>query len=224
MVLIHIKKEIKPELIEGFNPVFNLLPYGAKMEDFVFFDIETTGFDPSFSRYAMTGMFYFADNKWYVEQFLTENREDEKTVLRETNNALMFFKHIVTYNGNDFDIPYLTKKFERIDADGGYLKERSLDLYPLTKKLKKKYNFVNCKLKTIEKHLGIKRRFFIEGDLLATYYMRSVEGSKEHFDEYMGYNEEDVIYLAQLMSDFAQDYFKEEKLSNQEEVEQLSLF
>lgn len=223
--MIHIKKEINPDDIQGFNPVFSRLPYGAKLEDFVFFDIETTGFDPKFSRYAMTGIFYFADNKWYMEQFLTENREDEKTVLRETHNALTFFKHIVTYNGDDFDIPYLLKKFERIEQEGTYLRERSLDLYPLTKKLKKKYNFTNCKLKTIEKYLGIERKFFIEGELLASYYMRSVEGSKEHFDEYMGYNEEDVIYLAQLMSDFADDYFPEEKMGAvTEEAEQLSLF
>ena len=222
--MIRIRKVINPDEMQGFNPIFSRLPYNAKLEDFVFFDIETTGFDPAFSRYAMTGIFYFMDNQWIVEQYLTESREDEKKVLIETNNALMFFKHIVTYNGDDFDLPYLINKMKKVDIDGTYLKERSLDLYPLTKKLKKKYGFVNCKLKTIEKYLGIDRKFFIEGDSLTTYYVKSIEGSKTHFDEYVGYNEEDVIYLAQLMSDLAEDYFEEESNTESEEVEQLSLF
>lgn len=222
--MIHVRKTINPDEMEGFNPIFSRLPYNAHLEDFVFFDIETTGFDPEFSRYAMTGIFYFMDNKWVVEQFLTESREDEKKVLIETNNALNFFKHIVTYNGDDFDLPYLIKKMKKVDIDGEYLKERSLDLYPLTKKLKKKYGFVNCKLKTIEKYLGINRRYFIDGEALTTYYVKTVEGSETHYEEYMGYNEEDVIYLAQLMSDLAEDYFEEEKGSTEAEVEQLSLF
>lgn len=221
--MIYIRKEIDPANYEGFNPVFSRLPAGYELEDFCFYDIETTGFDPNFSRYAMTGMFYFLNNKWYVEQYITESREDEKEVLIQTYNAMLGFKRIVTYNGNDFDLPFLSKKLERVDLDGSGLFEKSLDLYPLTKKLKKKYGFVNCKLKTIEKFLNINRKFFIEGDSLASYYSKTVEGSKEHADEYIGYNEEDVVYLAQLMSDFAEDYF-EEVNANVEELEQLSLF
>lgn len=221
--MIYIRKEIDPVDYDGFNPVFSRLPAGFNLEDFCFYDIETTGFDPNFSRYAMTGMFYFLNNKWYVEQYITESREDEKEVLIHTHNAFLAFKRIVTYNGNDFDLPFLKKKLERVDIDGEYLFEKSLDLYPLTKKLKKKYGFVNCKLKTIEKFLGINRKFFIEGDSLASYYAKTIEGSEQHYEEYVGYNEEDVVYLAQLMSDFAEDYF-EEVVDQSEDIEQLSLF
>lgn len=222
--MIYIKKEIDPKNYPGFNPVFSRLPYGASLEDFGFFDIETTGFNPEFSRYAMTGLFYFLNNKWYVEQYITEGRESEKVVLEHTYNALLNFRHIVTYNGDDFDLPYLFHKLKKIEINGEHLKERSLDLYPLTKKLKKKYNLKNCKLKTVEKHLGINRIFFIEGEMLASYYARSIEGSKEHYDEYVGYNEEDVVYLAQVMSDFAADYFPKENTKPNAEIEQLALF
>lgn len=221
--MIYIRKEIDPSTYEGFEPVFSRLPAGYKLEDLIFYDIETTGFNPEFSRYAMTGLFYFKNNKWYVEQYITENREDEKEVLIQTYNAFLAFKRIVTYNGDDFDLPFFAKKLERVDLDGSHLKEKSLDLYPLTKKLKKKYGLVNCKLKTVEKFLGINRKFFIEGDSLASYYTKTVEGSQEHYVEYVGYNEEDVVYLAQLMSDFAEDYFEEVK-EDGEELEQLSLF
>lgn len=220
--MIHIYREVDLNYKEGFNPVFSRIPKGTSLEDYVFFDIETTGFDPEFSRLAMSAFFYFIDNKWVMEQFLTESREDEKKVIAETLNALMYFKKIVTYNGNDFDIPFVVQKAKKIDVDASSLREKSLDLYPLTKKLKKKYGFVNCKLKTIEKFLGINRTFFIEGEMLASYYSRAIEGSQTHFDEYVGYSEEDVIYLAQLMSDFAEDYFEEEV--EEDENAQLELF
>lgn len=219
--MIHIYKEIDLNYKKGFNPIFSRLPKGTNLEDFVFFDIETTGFDPDFSRLAMSAFFYFIDNKWVMEQFLTESREDEKKVTSETLNALMYFNKVVTYNGDDFDIPFVMNKASKINEDASFLKERSLDLYPLTKKLKKKYGFVNCKLKTIEKYLNIEREFFIEGEMLASYYARSIEGSESHLKEYVGYSEEDVIYLAQLMSDFAEDYFDE---VDDDDKEQLSLF
>lgn len=208
--MIVLRKEIDPRTYEGFNPKFIRLLPNTILEDYCFYDIETTGFDPEFSRYAMTGIFYFKNNKWYMEQYLAESKSDEEVVVRATLDALLHFPKVVTYNGDDFDLPYLFHKLRKLGLDfSEEIKKRSVDLYKLTKPLKKKYNFFNCKLKTIEKFLGINRKFFIEGDLLAEYYTESVKGSTKHFEEYMGYNEEDVVYLAQLMSDFAEDYFPE---------------
>lgn len=218
--MIHIRKVIDTTY-PSFNPIFKRLPYDTALEDFVFYDIETTGFDPEFSRLTMSGKFYYMDGQWILEQFFTESREDEKNVLIEMNNALLYFNKVVTYNGDNFDIPYVINKLGKLDIDANYLKERSLDLYPLTKRLKKKYEFTNVKLKNVEKHAGVKRNYFIHGEELATYYAKAVEGSQEHYDEYVNYNAEDVIYLAQVMATYCEDYFE---APAEQEPSQLTLF
>lgn len=218
-----VKKVLNLEEIKGFKPIFSKLPRGYKLDDFLFYDIETTGFDPEKSRYAMSGFLYFENNQWVVEQYLTMDRQDEKVVLQRTLDLIMDFKVLVTYNGDDFDIPYLLKK-----VDGQLSSEvtsKSLDLLPMVRKIKNERGFINCRLKTIEKHVGIQRNYFIEGDLLADAYNKTVEyvkGNEEYKQEYidyMGYNVEDVVYLAQIMSDFAEDFFKDDNSDNEEQLE-----
>lgn len=196
------------EEIEGFAPVFEFLEEGYRLTDYLFFDIETTGFSVDSSRYAMTGFFYFDGERWWSEQYLAESKSDQRVVLLATYYAMLRFKRIVTFNGNDFDLPFFFEKLRMFTTiQGEHLLDRSLDLLPLMRKVKAQMGFENCKLKTIEKHLGINRTFFIEGELLAESYRQILEGNEIVERDYVGYNQEDVVWLAQIMSIMSETLF-----------------
>ena len=78
-------------------------------ENCIFFDIETTGFSPSNSSIYLIGCLRRKGETLLIDQFLAENKEDERDILCQFIALLADYKTIISFNGIGFDIPFIKR-------------------------------------------------------------------------------------------------------------------
>ncbi|GMQ61809.1 ribonuclease H-like domain-containing protein [Vallitalea maricola] len=170
------------------------------LDNLLFFDIETTGFSYRKNIVYLIGCIYFANGKPTMIQWLAENENDEYAVLYEFIKFSNDFKRIIHYNGTSFDIPFITKKalLYKIDNNLSYIE--NIDIYKLVRPCKHVLNLENCKLKTIEKYLGIFRKdTFTGGELIRQYIDFTESKSDIEKTNLLLHNEEDLIGLIKVL-------------------------
>ena len=98
-------------------------------ENILFMDIETTGFTAKSSNLYLIGCAYFKENEWHTIQWLAENYDEEVQVLNAFLEYCLNYGFIVHFNGNRFDLPYLTKKCTQFNLVFDLERFRGLDIY-----------------------------------------------------------------------------------------------
>ena len=143
----------------------------ASLSDFLYVDIETTGFTPRTSKLYLIGCVYYRDDSWQTVQFFADRYSDEALILEEFCFFAKDFKYLVHFNGNTFDIPYLKAKCKEFNAECTFADLEGIDIYKRITPLKNFLRLENCKQKTVEKFLGINREDkFSGGDLIGIYH------------------------------------------------------
>lgn len=66
--MLTIEKKCLGKLSYSFHP----------KEDFLFFDIETTGFSPKTSALYLIGVLYYQKDNWYLKQWFANDYNSEK--------------------------------------------------------------------------------------------------------------------------------------------------
>lgn len=164
------------------------------------FDIETTGLSPKFCKVILIGIAYNENNKTIIKQFFALNENEEKDLLLAfVNNISSFEKHI-TFNGFTFDIPFLNSKFKKHNIDFCLNKDDDMDILRIVKPYKEKLCLLDCKLKTIEKYLGINRNDTISGKESVELY-KEFENSQDETlkNKILLHNYEDIYYLSKML-------------------------
>ena len=82
----------------------------APLDKILFFDIETTGFTAKSSHVYLIGCAYYDGHTFQLIQWFSETSEDEKYVIQAFFEFSENFTHIVHFNGNNFDIPFIQQK------------------------------------------------------------------------------------------------------------------
>lgn len=173
------------------------LTYPALMKDefiehLVFFDIETTGFSARFHHVALISLGYQQGELFVVEQFLAQRTDEEGLILVRTLKALQDAPLTVTYNGNQFDIPFMNQRLKALDQGWEIEKERSLDLYRALGKGKLKHN---------EALSGFVRTDTLSGKQWAELYKTMIKGGDPSvLEALLLHNAEDVYALYHLMA------------------------
>ena len=85
----------------------------ASPEQILFLDIETTGFTARSSYLYLIGCAYYQNGKWAIIQWMAENYEEEGAVLKAFFEFAASYSFLFHFNGNNFDLPYLTQKWVR---------------------------------------------------------------------------------------------------------------
>ena len=129
-------------------------------------DIETLGLSPGRAPAILCGIVVpdeapeaqNAPRTAQVTQFLAESiatREDERAMLLALEEALADIDILVTYNGRQFDLPYLAKRCERTQTEP--MRPRyNLDVYPVVRYCTDIGQFVpNLRQKTLEEHCSV---------------------------------------------------------------------
>lgn len=170
----------------------------------LFFDIETTGFSASHTKLYLIGCLYYDTEKSSfstIQWFLDDN--DEASLINAFFEFAKNFKHLIHFNGEGFDIPYIIHKCEKYNITPLFTALESIDLYKTAFSLKKVLKLENLKQKTIEAFLGIRRDDeFSGGDLIKVYdsYI------KNHDDKSLAllilHNIDDIKGLINLLSVF----------------------
>ena len=169
-------------------------------EDILFFDIETTGFSAKTSVLYMIGLCYFSSDSWHVRQYLSEQPEDEILMLESFTKMLKNYSVLVHYNGDGFDIPFITHKCEKHDIDSAPLTSlKSFDIYKYIFPLRKIFPTPNLKLKTMEAFLGIHREDEMDGGKLIPIYKSYLETHDKSYEELLLlHNREDIENLINI--------------------------
>ncbi len=167
------------------------------------FDIETTGLDPRNGQAIMGALLNRVDGGLRVRQFFTDDEGQEEELLLLYKEALDEMDVLVSYNGNNFDFPYLKHRLKRHDLDHSFSRVHSLDMYTVLNKYSNFREVIpNLKQKTVEEYLGLRdsRDDVIDGGQSVEIYFRYlVEKSDELRDIMLLHNRDDVLQLARIL-------------------------
>lgn len=154
--------------------LINILSYASKdtdISDIVFLDIETTGFSSKGSVCYLIGTAYIVGNQLICRQIFSDTPDDESAMLSAFVNNLDSNSTIITYNGSNFDIPFIETRCKRHNICTDTISQcRQIDIYSHIRKLSHLLSLDNLKQKTVEQFCGIEREdIHSGGELIETY-------------------------------------------------------
>ena len=167
-----------------------------------FLDIETTGLSRARNLIYLIGVLYY-DSKfksWVLKQYFTNSMEKEVDLLQIFIKDISSFETIITYNGDNFDIPFINHRLKHNNIDGFVNADKSLDLYTIIRKNRHYLNLENLKLKTIEESLGFYREDEYSGfDCIGFYYEYIKTYNLELKKNILKHNYDDLIYMLDVI-------------------------
>lgn len=173
----------------GYNPSSSL-----------FFDIETTGFSPSSSVVFLIGALRFSEGSWILTQFLSENPQEEKTILDAFLSLASGYDTLVHFNGSAFDLPYIAKKAAQHHTVHTLEKFGTLDLYQSFRSLGKRLGLSRMNQRAIESFLGWEREDKLTGKDMASLYPKFAAcGEPRIRDLLLLHNHDDMIGMTKLL-------------------------
>lgn len=173
-------------------------------DDVVLFDIETTGFAAEATSLYLIGCCYYHHGKWIITQWFNDDGNSEEEIIHCFMNFIKNYKFLIHYNGDGFDIPYITKKLDMYKLDYTFNSIESIDIYKQIKSFKDVLHLDNFKQKTIEKFLGINRLDkYSGGDLIKVYNDYLKENTDSGRQLLLQHNYEDLeglVYCSSLLA------------------------
>ncbi len=165
----------------------------GRLEELLFFDIETTGFSGESSQLYLIGCIFFRGGNWRLLQWFAERPEAETEVLAAFSRFLRGFGVLVHFNGDRFDIPYLQKRCMahglRLDLAG----VKSVDIYKRIRPYRRQLDLKSLSQRSIEHFLGIFREDpYSGGELIEVYARYRATREDRLYDMLMLHNREDL--------------------------------
>ncbi len=158
------------ETLENFSisyPLDRLAP----LERILFLDIETTGFTAKSSYLYLIGCAYYLAGKWRTIQWMAESYDQETDVLKAFFEFSKLYRYLIHFNGNNFDLPFITQKCAQLSLPYTFDDYRGIDIYKRVAPYRYFLKLPNCKQKTLEQFLGINRKdVFSGGELIGIYH------------------------------------------------------
>ena len=165
----------------------------GKLEELLFFDIETTGFSGDYSNLYLIGCTYYHGGCWHLIQWFADTADSEEKMLTAFFEFLKQFTTVVHFNGDGFDIPYLLKRCHAFKLPYDFSQVTSIDIYKKIKPYRRLLQLENMKQKSIERFLGIYRQDQYSGGQLIEVYQRYLQTHEDTlYDMLMLHNREDL--------------------------------
>ncbi len=166
----------------------------------LFFDIETTGFIAKNTTLYLIGILWYDESNLYIRQWFNDDGYSEKELITSFRDFCMEFTHLVHFNGNVFDLPYLKQK--STDLDISFTLDTSMyqiDIYQEVKKYKNIFALDNMKQTTIERFLEINRKDTYTGKELIKIYQQYIgKPSSEKEEILLLHNHDDLLGMPQI--------------------------
>ncbi len=189
-------EKIKLDHFEMNYPIEKIAP----LEKILFLDIETTGFTAKNSYLYLIGAAYHFSGSWYIQQWFAENYEEEKEILEAFSVFASSYTHLIHFNGNNFDLPYLEQKYAQHKLSYSFENYEGVDLYRRISPYKFFLNVPNCKQKTLETFLGLDRKdTYNGGELITIYHMYVKQPEDYHYQLLLLHNSDDMRGMLQLL-------------------------
>ncbi len=169
-----------------------------------FLDIETTGLVPS-TYVFLCGLLFMEGTELVVEQPFARDYSEERGMLLYLREVMERYSMVVTYNGTNFDIPFVKTRMAvaRIDDAAAF---QHVDLLEPARKVFSD-TLVNCKLETVERHLrGFGRSGDIPSDEIPDAYHEFVRtGNARDIGKILYHNRMDLLAMVYLVNHLAHD-------------------
>lgn len=172
----------------------------ADLDRTIFIDIETTGLSSKTSSLYLIGCIYRQQDSFQLIQWFADAYVEEEELLRAFFQFCKGFNHMVHFNGNSFDIPYLQQKAAQYGLEDGFSGFGATDLYRRISPCKHFLKLPDCKQKTLETFLNVNREDVYQGgELISIYhdYVKNREAGLLH--SLLLHNAEDIQGLVALL-------------------------
>lgn len=199
----------------------------GRLEELLFFDIETTGFSGDYSQLYLIGCTYWKEGGWHLIQWFADTAASEEELLHAFFRFLTRFRILIHFNGDGFDIPYLMKRCHQYHLPYGFDQIQSLDIYKKIRPYRRLLGLENLKQKSVEQFLGVSRQDqYSGGQLIEVYkeYLTTQEAAL--YDLLILHNEDDLKGMPRILPilnypDFFEHSFS---LAGQKVVEESDAF
>ena len=172
----------------------------SELNNILFVDIETTGFSAKTASLYEIGCIYFEEGEGRLIQFFAQKPEEEAKVLEAFFDLCQNHSVLIHYNGNTFDIPFMKAKAAQYNMEHPFDSMEGIDIYKRISPYKKLLGLENCKLKTVEKFLGIQREDLYDGgQLIEVYKNYCEEPTKETEELLVLHNKDDMKGMLKLL-------------------------
>lgn len=159
----------------------------ANRRDLLFFDIETTGFSAKTAEIYLIGCVWYDRTKdgaegdhgtsgsgWQLIQWFAETPGDEKEVITAFFGFLSRFRVLIHFNGDMFDIPFITGRCAQLGISPEFDALESFDIFRKIRPLRSFFGLDSLKQKSVEQFLGIRRTDEYTGGQLIEVYREYV--------------------------------------------------
>lgn len=172
----------------------------APLERILFIDIETTGFTARSSSLYLIGTAYYQTGCWHIRQWFAENNTDEAAMLEDFFTFASNYTHLIHFNGNNFDLPYLLQKCEQHKLSYTFDNFTGIDIYKRISPYKFFLHTPNCKQKTLEELIGIDREDIYNGGELISIYHEYVKAPTDEARQFLLlHNSDDMKGMLQIL-------------------------
>lgn len=177
------------------------VPLGSTL----FFDIETTGFSAAHSKVYLIGCLYYdsEENLFRTIQWFMDKDNEEDKLISAFFDFSRDYTHIIHFNGDGFDIPYITSKCSYFKLFNGFSTLKSIDIYRAALVIKNVLKLQNLKQKTIEDFLNVHREDkYSGGELIKVYEDYLKNKDNEALALLVLHNLDDIKGLLNLLTIF----------------------
>ena len=195
----------------------------APLEQILFLDIETTGFTSRTSYLYMIGCAYYQAGKWRTIQWMADDYSQEGDILTAFFDFARDYRYLVHFNGNNFDLPFITQKCAQLKLPFSFDGFQGIDIYRRISPYKFFLKLPNCKQKTLEQYLGIARTDVFSGGELIGLYHDYVKNPSEFTEKALFlHNADDLKGMLEVLPILAYyDLFNEKLCESQKSTGQL---
>ncbi|MFW6286519.1 MAG: ribonuclease H-like domain-containing protein [Candidatus Sumerlaeota bacterium] len=168
-------------------------------EDFVFFDLETTGL--RFTPLFLVGAMVWENGQFAIHQYFARDLSEEAAAIALYEQLACDRKILVSFNGKSFDQPFIESRGRELDL-AIPRPILHIDLLHLGRRMWGR-NLPNCKLQTLERYILNRPRDEsddIPSRLIPQTYKQYVQtGDARNIRNILHHNRLDLLTLAELL-------------------------
>jgi len=150
------EEEADPRLFALNQAALNRLGFEGSWpgaENALFLDTETTGLSGGAGTVAfMVGFGYLSNGRFRVEQYMMRAYADEPLLIQKAAEVMARFSAVVTFNGNNFDLPLLESRFTMARMRELWRPMQRLDLMHPARRLWRR-RLGSCRLEVLERQI-----------------------------------------------------------------------
>ncbi|MCR5004333.1 MAG: ribonuclease H-like domain-containing protein [Clostridiales bacterium] len=169
-------------------------------EKVFFMDIETTGFSRTYDSVYLTGFLYYEGGQFFLEQHLASDLRDEPEIIDAFCGRLSDADRVVTFNGDMFDFPFMESRRKMMHSTAPWPAVESVDLLRRYRPYQTLFGWENCRLKTIERAIGVDREdVFSGGELIEVFETYALQQDPDLEKVLLLHNYEDILNIPRLL-------------------------